>query len=321
MHYIDADSAHSLFTYPELVEQLLKAHQTPTEVIEDLLIESEYQDLKNHFFLRTAWQKGHYLGSKNITIFPQNRDPDGPPAIQALYTLFDGNSGSALCCLDGTALTFIKTATDSALATHLLAKKDIKTMLMIGAGGMAPHLIEAHCALRPSIENIYIFNRTQDRCIQVVDKLAKKAITVTPISELDEAIPEADLICSAVTTAQPYVKGKLLKPGVHIDLIGAFTEELREADNETIRRGTVFVDSRRMTLGIVGEIVQPIKQGVMTADDIKADFYDAVNNDLFCRSYDDEITVFKNGGGGHLDLMMAHILYNRFIQQQSNEQI
>ena len=317
MHYIDGKTAASLFSYPELVEKLLDAHKTPTQVIEDLLIESEHDDLKNHFFLRAAWQKGHYLGSKNITIFPQNRDPDGPPAIQALYTLFDGVTGSPLCCIDGTALTFIKTATDSALAAHLLARGDIKSMLMIGAGGMAPHLIEAHCAIRPTIKEVLIWNRTAQRCNGVIEKVAQKGIAVKKTDDLDAAIQQADLICSAVTTPTPYVKGKLLKPGAHVDLIGAFTEDLREADNEAIRRGTVFVDSRKMTIDIVGEIVLPIKEGAMDESDISADFYDAVSSDKFTRSSDKEITVFKNGGGGHLDLMMAHILYNKLIQQQS----
>jgi len=271
------------------------------------LIESEYDDLKNHFFLRAAWQKGHYLGSKNITIFPQNRNPDGPPAIQALYTLFDGKTGSPLCCIDGTALTFIKTATDSALATDLLARNDVKTMLMIGAGGMAPN--------RPSINQVFIWNRTAERCNSVIEKLEVKNITVTRTDDLQKAIQQADLISSAVTTPTPYIKGELLKPGTHVDLIGAFTEDLREADNETIRRGSVFVDSRKMTLGIVGEIVLPIKQGAMTEQDIKADFYDAVTSNTFKRDSDDQITVFKNGGGGHLDLMIAHILYNKFVQQ------
>ncbi len=107
---------------------------------------------------------------------------------------------------------------------------------MIGAGGMAPHLIEAHCALRPTINEVFIWNRTAQRCHSAIEKLAEKNIAVTQTHDLEAAMQQADLISSAVTTPSPYIKGELLKPGTHVDLIGAFTEDLREADNETIRR-------------------------------------------------------------------------------------
>ena len=315
MFYIDENSARDLYSYAQLAIRLLQAHETPTQVIEDLLLESEHKDLKNHFFLRAAWQKDNYLGSKIITIFPQNRDPDGPPSIQALYTLFDGITGTPLCCIDGTVLTALKTATDSALAADLLARNNIKTMLMIGAGGMAPHLIEAHCEIRPSLENILIWNRTSSRCKKVIEILADKGIEVKQVDDLDDALSQADLISSATTTPIPLVKGKKIKPGCHIDLVGSFTEDLREADNDAIRRSSIFVDSRKMTVDVVGEIILPINQGAMTATDIKADFYDAVVSNCFARSDENEITLFKNGGGGHLDLMMAHILYKKYNRQ------
>ncbi len=319
MHYIDAPSAHKLFSYPELTQLLLQAHQTSAEIIEDLLLESNSGHSTDQFFLRAAWQKDHYLGVKNTTIFPENYRRGKLPSIQALYTLFDGNNGSPLCCIDGTALTHIKTATDSALACDLLARKDVKVMLMIGAGAMAPHLIKAHYAVRPSIETILIFNRTPERCWQIAEQLAVENISIVPVTKLNRAIKEADLICSAVTSKEPYIKGKSLKPGVHVDLVGSFTEDLREADNETIRRGTLFVDSKKISLNKVGEILQPIEQGVITVNDIKADFYDVIKHDSFHRLHSDEITVFKNSGGGHLDLMMAQILYLKFIQDYSNE--
>ena len=319
MHYIDAQTAHKLFSYPQLTQLLLQAHQTPIEIIEDLLLESTNDDFSNQFFLRSAWQKDRYLGVKNTTIFPQNHKHGSLPSIQALYTLFDGKNGSPLCCIDGTALTHIKTATDSALGADLLAREDIKVMLMIGAGSMALHLIKAHCALRPSIETVFLFNRTPERCSQLAEKLVADNISLTPTTELDLVIQQADLICSAVPTRKPYIRGNLLRPGVHIDLVGSYTEELREADDETMRRSTIFVDSKKVSLSNVGEILLPIKQGAMTIDDIKADFYDAANHHSFRRSHNNEITVFKNSGGGHLDLMMAQILYNKFIKDYSDE--
>ena len=315
MFYIDEKSARNLYDYSQLASRLLKAHATPTQVIEDLLLESDHEDIKNHFFLRAAWQKNKVLGSKIITIFPQNRDPAGPPAIQALYTLFDGINGTPLCCIDGTALTALKTATDSALAADLLARKDVKIMLMIGAGGMAEHLIEAHYSLRPCLQKIMIWNRTPSRCNTVIEQLEKKGISVQQIDNLDDAISQADLISSATTTPTPLVKGKLVKPGCHIDLVGSFTENLREADNEAIIRSSVFVDSRKMTIDVVGELMLPIAQGALKVNDIRADFYDAACGDLFKRKAADEITLFKNGGGGHLDLMMANILYNKYKKQ------
>ncbi len=316
MYYIDGKTAMNLYRYAELAPRLLKAHATPTQMIEDLLLETDHKDMKNHFFLRAAWQIDNHIGSKIITIFPQNRYSEGTPSIQALYTLFNGVTGTPLCCIDGTALTALKTAADSALAADLLARKHIKTMLMIGAGAMAAPLIEAHCAVRPSLKNILIWNRTPSRCAKVINLLAKKEITVQQTDDLDATITRADLISSATTTSSPLIKGYLLNDGCHVDLVGSFTKDMREADNEAIRRSSVFVDSRQMTIGVVGEIILPINQGALRDTDIKADFYDAVLSDEFTRSNNSEITLFKNGGGGHLDLMMAHILYKKFSEQQ-----
>ena len=315
MIYIDAKSVMSLYSYSELTKRLLQAHTKPTDIIEDLLLSSDNQGLEDHFFLRTAWQKNHFLGSKVVTIFPKNRDPAGPPSIQALYTLFDGISGTPLCCIDGTALTALKTATDSALAADLLARNDVKTMLMIGAGALAVHLIEAHCRLRPSLEKIMIWNRTSTRCQTVIKMLNTIGIDVQQIHSLDNAIAQADLISSATSTSTPIIKGKFLKPGCHVDLVGSYTKAHREADNEAILRSSVFVDSRKMTVDVVGEITSPIEQGVLKPAEIKADLYDAIATDQFKRNDCNEITLFKNAGGGHLDLMMAHILYKKYTRQ------
>ena len=315
MKFIDANAVHNALDYSYFVDAMEQAHLHDTEAMDDLLLEQPGSlDTPSHFFIRAAWQKGRSVGAKVITIFPDNNnDGRGNPSIQAIYVLFDGDTGAPLACIDGAALTARKTAGDSALGAKHLARQDIEHMFMIGAGSMAPHLIMAHCATRPSIRKVSIWNRTKEKAEAIVNVLIIDNVQLDVIDDIESGVRNADLVSSAIATPTPVIKGAWLKPGTHVDLVGAFTKTMREADDEVFRRAKIYVDSRASTVGEIGEITIPLESGVFAEDDIIADHYQLSRGEKSGRTNDDDITVCKNGGGGHLDLMTARLLYDRVI--------
>jgi ornithine cyclodeaminase len=204
-------------------------------------------------------------------------------------------------------LTYWKTAADSALAADYLARRDAKTLLMVGAGAMAPFLIRAHQSVRPKLERTLIWNRSREKA---ADLAAGWGGTpgLEVVDALEEAVERADIICCATASRSPLIAGNWLKPGVHLDLVGGFTPEMREVDDEAIRRASIFVDCRDTTLDCVGDLTQPIAAGVISAGDLRADLYDLCSGRHGGRRDAAEITLFKSGGGGHLDLMTAEYL-------------
>ena len=247
MLMLDADTILDCMPYTTLVDELAALHREPIGLVDEMLMEStDDYDNANHFFIRTGWQPEKAVGAKVITIFPRNNEARDWPSIQAVYILFDGVNGSPVACLDGTALTWLKTAADSALGSKLLSCANIESMLMIGAGQMAPHLVRAHCQVRPSLQRVQIWNRTSDKAQALCTQLSVDfpQIQFNPVTELESSARAADLICSATGSEQPIIRGEWLKPGAHLDLIGAYTPTMREADDECFRRGSPFVDAR-----------------------------------------------------------------------------
>jgi len=312
MLMLDADKLLDCLPFATLVDELAAMHREPIGLVDEMLMEStDASDNVSHFFIRTGWQPEKAVGAKVITVFPRNNQQREWPSIQAVYILFEGINGTPIACLDGTALTWLKTASDSALGSQLLSREDIESMLMIGAGQMAPHLVSAHCEIRPSLKRVQIWNRTADKAQQLCDSLAEKfpQIDFTPVAEIESGARQADLICSAIGCQQPIIEGAWLRPGTHVDLIGAFTADMREADDEALQRGSLFVDARETTIKHIGELMIPLASGVISEADVLADLSDLCQQRHSGRQSDDEITVFKNGGGGHLDLMCARILH------------
>jgi len=312
MLMLDADTLMQTMPFSQLVEELAELHREPIGLVDEMLMESkDADDNTSHFFIRTGWQPEKAVGAKVITVFPRNNKAGIWPSIQAVYILFEAVNGSPLACLDGTALTWLKTASDSALGSKLLSRPDIDSMLMIGAGQMVPHLVRAHCAVRPSLRRVMVWNRTPEKaqvlCTELGGQFADVEFSAT--EDLQTAAGSADLICSAIACEEPIIRGEWLKAGTHVDLIGAYTASMREADDECLRRGSLFVDARETTLHHIGELMIPLASGVISTDDVLADLSDLCRQRHPGRSSDDEITIFKNGGGGHLDLMCARLLH------------
>ena len=298
---VDADTVHRMLPFATLIDDLEAAHREPPAEIGRILLEKG----DNGCLLLPAWQEGRALGAKLVTSFPGN-GARGRPTVQGVYVLFDGCDGRLLAVIDGEALTFRKTAADSALGARYLARPDAHTLLMIGAGDLAPWLIDAHRCARPDIERVLVWNRTGERAERLATLCGGEAV-----EDLDPALAEADIISSATGSLSPLIRGALLRKGAHVDLVGGFTPRMRECDDETVQRGSVFVDAPWSTVGIAGDLVQPMESGAIDEQAIRGDLFDLATGRVSGRSSPDEITVFKNGGGAHLDLMTAMSLMQR----------
>lgn len=316
MQWVDADQLRRLLDVPYLVDGLRELHRAPPPAVDRALLEQPGGPAgPNHYLLLPAWQAGQALGAKLVTVFPGNeRAGTGLPNIQAVYVLFDGAKGAPLAVIDGTMLTYLKTAADSALGATLLARDDPDRLLMVGAGALAPYLMEAHLAVRPTIRQVSVWNRTAASAQRLAETVSFDGVTVTAIADLEPAARAADVICCATASRAPLIEGAWLKPGAHLDLVGGFTNAMREADDEAARRARVYVDSRWFTLGHCGDITGPLDAGAITEADILGDLFELSRGAAHGRSNPDDITLFKNGGGAHLDLMTAQLAMRRLSE-------
>jgi ornithine cyclodeaminase/alanine dehydrogenase-like protein (mu-crystallin family) len=299
VRFIDADEVNSLLTFPLVMDVFAAAHRRAPILTSDTMM----GDSQEMYFIRNAVDPGRFCATKLVTTRAANLVKGDRPAVQAVVVIFDGDTGEPLAVIDGTSLTAWKTAGDSALGARLLARPDAATLLVIGAGAMARPLVRAHVAARPSIEQVWVWNRTPERAVEVIADLAAEGVAVGLASDLDAVIGDVDVITACTRANEPIIAGRLLRPGTHVDLVGGFTPDTREADDDTMRRGRVFVD-RRESAADVGDIISPLASGAITESDILGDLHDLVADRVGRRSADD-ITVFKNAGGGHLDLLTA----------------
>lgn len=315
MIVIDSPAVNELLDWHALVAALREGHRGARPRIDDLL----QRDGAAAFLIRAAWQPGGALGLKAVTVFPENPDRDPPlPAVQGQFLLFDGQTGRVTAAIDGAAITAWKTAGDSALGADLLARPDIETMAMVGAGSMAEPLVRAHLAVRPSLRRILIANRSRSRAEALAQRLADTGRRIEIAESVDSAVAEADLISTATMSHAPLIKGLLLRPGAHVDLVGAYTPDMREADDDVLRRGRLFVDARETTLHEIGELKIPLAAGVISESDVSGDLFDlvpAADRGEAARRSPEEITVYKNGGGAHLDLMTAGAIHAAWRQR------
>jgi len=313
MQFLSADDVHDRLPYGELIPALAEAHRLDVDAVESTVLEQPAAaGGVDHFLSLPAWQRGRALGAKLVTVFPANeKNGSGLPSIQAVYVLFDGRDGRPLATIDGTALTLRKTAADSGVGAMFLASAEPRSMLMVGAGALAPHLIMAHLAARPSIGRVTIWNRTPARAVGVAGTLRIDCVEIVAVEDLEAAARAADVISCATMATEPLIRGEWLKPGAHLDLVGSYRPDMRECDDEAMRRGSVFVDAPWSAVRDSGELASAFASGAMTRADILADNFELVRGAHSGRSSDGEITVYKNGGGGHLDLMVARILMER----------
>ncbi|KZX99166.1 MULTISPECIES: ornithine cyclodeaminase family protein [unclassified Sulfitobacter] len=292
---ISFDEGEALLDWIALTDALATGHDLPKAEIGDTFL---YRG-KDTLLSRAAWIDGLGIAVKSATIFPGNPDRE-VPMVNGGVSLFDDETGTLAAIVDFHLVTKWKTAGDSLLAARRLARPDSENILIVGAGTQGRALHAAYSAAFPNAR-FTVWNRTPKNAEAMAAELKINVAT-----DLEQAVRAADIVTSATMSTDPLIRGDWLQPGQHIDLIGAYRPDMREVDDSALLRARVFVDSFDTTIGHIGEINIPLEAGTITRDHLIADYYDL---GAFTRQRDDEITLFKNGGGAHLDLMTArHIL-------------
>ena len=290
--------ADSLLDWNALADAFLEGHTKPKAEIGDKFL---YRS-KDTMLTRSAWIDGLGSAVKTANIMPGNPGR-GEPMIHGAVNLYDDTTGALEAIVDFHLVTKWKTAGDSVLGARLLARPDSKVVLIVGAGTVGRNLRMAYAAMFPDARFL-IWNRSPEGATKFADEFDK----TETVASLEEGFAQADIITSATMTTDPIIKGDWLRPGQHLDLIGAYRPDMREADDTALTRARLFMDSRDTVLDHIGEFKDPLARGVISREDVVGDLYDHMHG-VFEREPGD-ITLYKNGGGAHLDLMTSRYILN-----------
>lgn len=271
------------------------------------------EEHQGQFLYMPAFLPGlNQSGTKIVSVFPQNTSK-GKPTIYATYLLSDPTTGELLALMEGATLTGIRTGGTSGLATRYLARKDAKVLGVIGTGFQSFFQVRAIQAVRP-IKEVRVYDvdpkRLQDFCQRV-----SPFIKVHPVSNPSEAVSPSDILVTSTTSKTPVFSGKDLKPGAHINAIGAFRPDMREVDDETILRSKIVVDTFEGCLSEAGDLLIPMGEGKLKKEAICGDLGDLVTGRKMVRESNEEITFFKSVGFAMEDVVTAHHAYEKAIRE------
>ena len=256
--------------------------------------------------LMPAWDStGEYIGVKIVNVFPDNGRL-GLPAVLGTYVLQSGKTGETLAVLDGSRLTPWRTAAASGLATRFLARRDSRKLLIVGAGALAPFLARAHASER-EIETVQIWNHRPEGARKTAEALNAQGVRATAVEDLQRAVGEADIISCATLAQTPLISGAWLKPGQHLDLVGAFNMTMREVDDLALKRSRIFIDTPA-ALSEGGDVALALQSGAIQKSDVVADLAALVQG-AAGRGAAEEITLFKSVGAAIEDLAAAILVY------------
>uniref|UniRef100_A0A7N2MG19 Ornithine cyclodeaminase n=1 Tax=Quercus lobata TaxID=97700 RepID=A0A7N2MG19_QUELO len=283
--FISTESLHAILSHPTLIDHLQSSLPAASSTLQTPIRQSYSVSQSSSLLLMPSWSSSPslpYVGVKLVTYFPQNSALN-LPGVHASYVLFSSVTGQTLASMDGTVLTLYRTSCVSGLASKILARNDSETLVMIGAGAMAPHLIKAHLSARPSLRR--------------------------------EIVGLGDIVSCATNLETPVVKGERLKAGAHLDLVGSFKHSMMECDDEAIRRGRVFVDNEA-ALVEAGELVGAFERRVIEKGDIGGNLVELIKGEKVGRRSSEEITVFKSVGSAIVDILAAQLVYETYIGKQ-----
>jgi len=293
--FIPFEEGEALLGWIGLTDALAAGHNLPKAEIGDTFLYRGSDTLLS----RSAWIDGLGIAVKTATIFPNNPSAS-KPVVNGGVNLYSDTDGTLEAIVDFHLVTKWKTAGDSITAARRLARPDSRNILIVGAGTVGRSLHDAYSAAFPNAQ-FTVWNRTTKNA----ELMAAERPTLSVATDLEQAVRNADIVTSATMSTKPLIKGEWLQAGQHIDLIGAYRPDMREVDDAALQRSRIFVDSLDTTVRHIGEIKIPNEAGAISANDIVADYYNISN---FTRHSDDEITLFKNGGGAHLDLMTSRYI-------------
>lgn len=287
-------------SYKDYVEALRAAFQGEVTAPHRFVAENAAHTT---LLIMPAWDKA-FTGIKTVTVKTDN-GPLNLPTVQGSYLLIDNATGAPVAVMDGTELTRRRTAAASALAADYLARKDASTLLLVGAGALAPHFARAHAAVRP-IKKVLVYNRTPGKAEAVAAAVGGEVVT-----HLQDAMEEADIITGITSATGPVIKGDWVKPGTHIDLVGAYKPEARETDGAAVGMARVFVDTREGALHEAGDLLMAQGEGHFKWADIQGDLFELTRGSMLGRKTDAEVTLFKSSGTALEDLAAAAMVYLR----------
>lgn len=308
MKFFDPQQVAQALPWPQLLSAieeifLVEGATAPPRTVHSVSVPDK---ANASLLLKPGWVVGDVIAVKVVTFFGENGDL-GLPTINAGVLLFNGNNGTLLGACDGNELTARRTAGASAVAANRLARPDARRLLVVGTGALGPMAAQAHSAVR-DYDSVQIWGRNADKAANVVSSLQQAGITSTVAADLDKAVAAADVISCVTGSTEPLVSGALLRPGAHVDLIGSFTDKMREADDEVIRRASVWVDTREDAV-LAGDLAQPIAAGLLSVDQIQGDLRELVGGQCPARSSDTEITLFKSAGTALEDVAAAKLIF------------
>ena len=310
MRLIDAGSLESALDFPTLINRLDDAFRqgatVPVRHHHGVPVPGGSDGM---LLLMPAWRVGDRIGIKIVTVFPDNAQR-ALPSVLGSYLLLDANTGQPQALLDGRSLTLRRTAAVSALAARYLARDDAATLLMVGTGALAPYLVRAHAAVRP-LQRVLVWGRDRAKAALLCGQLADLGVPVDVAEDLAQAVPQADIVSCATLSRQPLVQGQWLRPGAHVDLVGGFTPQMREADDTAISRAVVYVDTRDGALKEAGDLTQPIAAGILTPEAVRGDLADLARGRVGGRTEARAITLFKSVGTALSDLAAAELAADR----------
>lgn len=288
--HLDASRVESFLTWSGVTQALIDGHTFPAAQLDDTLLRRRDDALLS----RAAMIDGLGALVKTATVFPGNSALN-KPTVNGTVALFSDTTGELAATLDFHLVTKWKTAADSLLAATRLARPDSSRILIVGSGNVAESMIDAYRSFWPNA-SVSVWSRTQTNAAALAERLG-----ATVATDLETAVRDAHIVSTSTMSIEPLIRGQWLQPGQHLDLIGGYRPDMREADDDCVRRASVFVDSRS-TAADVGDIQAPLNSGALGS--VGPDFSHLADGS-FVRSSSDDVTMFKNAGGAHLDLMVA----------------
>ena len=314
MKNVSAEQLEKLLDYPSVVACLKEAfcgdYTVPNRHHHDF--KNPPMGVDSTLLLMPAWEAEGFLGVKLIVVSPENSQFD-LPAIQGLYFLFDKLKGTPLAQVEAKTLTGIRTAAASALASKFLSRENSERLLMVGTGALAPRLIHAHCSVRP-IKEVVIWGRNFAKAEKIAASMQLEGMNVLATADLAKATTQADIISVATLSEEPLIFGENLRTGQHIDLVGSFKPNMREADDEVIKRAILYADVKEMATKESGDLAIPLEKGLIQMEDIKDDLFGLSRKKVLARQTDSEITLFKSVGHALEDLAAAKLAYDRSLE-------
>lgn len=310
MQQIDSETIYNHLPYSDFIPYLQEAYTHDYTVPERMFnaFDNGVSETPSTLLQMPAWEDGEYLGIKNVTLSPHNSQFN-KPTLQGVYLLFEAKNGTPLATFDASAITARRTAAKSAMASSFLSRKNSEVLLMVGTGTLSAELIQAHCTVRP-IKEVIIWEHTPGKGQKVIERLPEMQQKFSITDDLSNAVPQADIISVATLAVDPIIKGKWLQPGQHLDGVGAYRTDMREADNNVLKRATLYVDHDD-AFEETGDLLIPLEEGVISRDDAEATLFELCRGEKeVCRD-DEEITFFKSTGHALEDLSAALFVYQQ----------